>query len=431
MIRTRPLFRALALGVVSTLASCAFRPSIEPTATPPRAVFAPADIARGAQLAAIGNCGTCHTSTSGRAYAGGRRIATPFGAIYSTNITPDRDTGIGRWSERAFTRAMREGIDREGEFLYPVFPYDHFALVGDADLHALYAFLMTRTPVSATSPPNELAFPFGFRPLLAAWQLLNPPRRRFVADPARGDGWNRGKYLVEGLAHCGACHTPRNAMGGEERDRAFQGGEAEGWIAPALDASSPAAARWTKARLERYLRNHAPPDAGIPAGPMLPFVHDLATAPADDVADIATYMASIAGTGNDEAKATASRVAAARSPRAVTNDAGLRRGGDLYRAACATCHDAGRGVGSARAMPLRDSTALALSSPVNLLRIVQDGVAPRDGEPGRFMPAFRGTFTADQLADLARYLRVSFGRGGAWADLDDDVRAVASGRSEG
>ena len=284
MIRTRPLFRALALGVVSTLASCAFRPSIEPTATPPRAVFAPADIARGAQLAAIGNCGTCHTSTSGRAYAGGRRIATPFGAIYSTNITPDRDTGIGRWSERAFTRAMREGIDREGEFLYPVFPYDHFALVGDADLHALYAFLMTRTPVSATSPPNELAFPFGFRPLLAAWQLLNPPRRRFVADPARGDGWNRGKYLVEGLAHCGACHTPRNAMGGEERDRAFQGGEAEGWIAPALDASSPAAARWTKARLERYLRNHAPPDAGIPAGPMLPVVHDLATAPADDVA---------------------------------------------------------------------------------------------------------------------------------------------------
>ncbi|HET9749674.1 MAG TPA: cytochrome c, partial [Casimicrobiaceae bacterium] len=256
------------------LASCASRPAIEPAPAPTRASFDPAVIVHGAQLEAIGDCRTCHTAPGGKAFAGGRRIETPFGAIYSTNITPDRDTGIGAWTEPAFVRAMREGVDRAGHHLYPVFPYDHFTLVSDDDLHALYAFLMTRSPVAARAPRNELAFPIGFRPLLAGWKALYLPRRVFHPQSGRSDEWNRGAYLVEGLGHCGACHTPRNALGAEERDQAFAGGQAEGWDAPALGTSSSSPVPWTRERLIAYLRNDAVSGQGIPAGPMLPVAHN-------------------------------------------------------------------------------------------------------------------------------------------------------------
>ncbi|HEY3459993.1 MAG TPA: cytochrome c, partial [Casimicrobiaceae bacterium] len=410
------------------LASCASRPAIEPAPAPTRASFDPAVIVHGAQLEAIGDCRTCHTAPGGKALAGGRRIETPFGAIYSTNITPDRDTGIGAWTEPAFVRAMREGVDRAGHHLYPVFPYDHFTLVSDDDLHALYAFLMTRSPVAARAPRNELAFPIGFRPLLAGWKALYLPRRVFHPQSGRSDEWNRGAYLVEGLGHCGACHTPRNALGAEERDQAFAGGQAEGWDAPALGTSSSSPVPWTRERLIAYLRNDAVSGQGIPAGPMLPVAHNLAIVPKDDVDAIATYMASIIGEPSaaqaQRAKAVLERVARDTEggpvPASATlNDAGLRNGAALYNAACAVCHDAGRGIGAAHAMHLAESTSIWLPAPTNLLHVVQDGVRPRPGERGRWMPAFRGAFTRDQLVDLVGYLRVTFGPGTPWRDLDD------------
>jgi mono/diheme cytochrome c family protein len=422
------------------LASCASRPAIEPAPAPTRASFDPAVIVHGAQLEAIGDCRTCHTAPGGKAFAGGRRIETPFGAIYSTNITPDRDTGIGAWTEPAFVRAMREGVDRAGHHLYPVFPYDHFTLVSDDDLHALYAFLMTRSPVAARAPRNELAFPIGFRPLLAGWKALYLPRRVFHPQSGRSDEWNRGAYLVEGLGHCGACHTPRNALGAEERDQAFAGGQAEGWDAPALGTSSSSPVPWTRERLIAYLRNDAVSGQGIPAGPMLPVAHNLAIVAKDDVDAIATYMASIIGEPSaaqaQRAKAVLERVARDTEggpvPASATlNESGLRNGAALYNAACAVCHDAGRGVGAAHAMHLAESTSIWLPAPTNLLHVVQDGVRPRPGERGRWMPAFRGAFTRDQLVDLVGYLRVTFGPGTPWRDLDDAIRDTHAARGDG
>ncbi len=168
--------------------------------------FAPDLVRHGAELAALGYCASCHTAEGGKPFAGGRPLATPFGTIFGTNISPDPDTGIGAWSQAAFSRAMREGIDRSGHDLYPAFPYDHFAKLTDDDLGALYAFLMTRAPVHARNQANQLAFPFGFRPLLAGWKLLFLNKAPVPTDPTKSPEWNRGAYLVEALTHCSACH---------------------------------------------------------------------------------------------------------------------------------------------------------------------------------------------------------------------------------
>jgi mono/diheme cytochrome c family protein len=334
---------------------------------------------------------------------------------------------------------MREGVDREGGHLYPVFPYDHFNLVADADLHALYAFLMTREPVTAEPPANDVTFPLGFRPLLAEWKLLYLRPREFHPEPAQSAEWNRGAYLAEGLGHCGACHTPRNALGAVRRDRHFAGGEAEGWIAPALDASSPAPVPWTRERLIAYLRNTVYPEQGIPAGPMLPVAHNLAIVPEQDVNAIATYVASVVGAPGPERMQSANAVlervrrdeeSAARTlptTGASTQNAAENAGGDIYQAACATCHGAGRGIGSAHAMHLALSTSIALPSPINLLHIIEEGVRPRPGERGRWMPSFRGTFTDSQLASLASHVRTGFGPGEPWRDVEQDVRKLRSG----
>lgn len=200
--------RITALAAVLLIAAgyaLAWHPSIPPTTTPQ--TFAPTQIARGAELAAVGDCAVCHTAQNGRPYAGGRGVPTPFGTIYATNITPDPQTGIGQWSESAFRRAMRDGIDREGNHLYPVLPYPHFTRASDEDISAMYAFLMSRSPIQATTPPNNLPFPLDYRILLTGWNLLYLKPGPWQPDPAHDPAWNRGAYLVEAIGHCGACHT--------------------------------------------------------------------------------------------------------------------------------------------------------------------------------------------------------------------------------
>jgi len=181
------VFGAIAFAVI------AWRPEVAAIAAPPtRAGFDRKDIEQGAALAAIGNCDVCHTAAGGAFYAGGRSIPTPFGTVYATNITPEPATGIGEWSEVAFRRALRQGVARDGHHLYPVFPYDHFIDVNDADAHALYAFLMTRAPITAPPVPNDLPFPFSWRPALALWKVLYLRPARFKRDPAQSLVWNRG-----------------------------------------------------------------------------------------------------------------------------------------------------------------------------------------------------------------------------------------------
>src|SRR6202030_4406201 len=203
----------LLIGGAVAAFGIAWRPSIAAIDPPAPQSFDATLVKRGRDLAAIGNCSDCHTVRGGKDFAGGLPVPTPFGTIYSSNITPDPETGIGRWPEAALRRAMRAGVNPGGQHLYPTFPYDHFTNVSDEDDSALYAYLMTRPPVHAPARANQLSFPLDQRVVIAGWKLLFLRHGTYQPDTAQSAAWNRGAYLVEGLAHCGACHTPRNALG--------------------------------------------------------------------------------------------------------------------------------------------------------------------------------------------------------------------------
>ena len=403
-------------GAIVALSACATFMALVPVEPPPRSSFDPALITKGAALAAIGNCIDCHTAADGRAFAGGRPLETPFGTIYGTNITPDPETGIGRWSEEAFRRALREGVDREGRHLYPVFPYDHFTYLTDEDVKALYAYAMTREPVRAVPPRNELPFPLGSRSLIGIWKALYFERGMFRPDPAQSVQWNRGAYLVQGLAHCGACHTPRNALGAEIRQQDLAGGNVEGWHAPALDASSPAPVPWTAETLYTYLRTGLDDLHAIAAGPMDPVVRNLGKAPASDVRAIAVYVAARIGKPVLAGRAKLEDAAFARE-----GGTAYERGAEIYMGACAQCHDQGREVSSGTALNLELGSATTMPTSANLIRITLEGVPAPESERGRFMPGFESVLTDEQVKDLVVYIRAHFGREPPWTDIDREL----------
>lgn len=391
------------------------RPAIAEQAPPERTRFAAEQIAQGRNLAFVGNCVSCHQAAHGRPYAGGYGVESPFGTIYGTNITPDPETGIGRWPLAAFTRAMREGVSRDGHHLYPAFPYDHYQQLSDTDLAALYAFLMTRDPVRAETPANALFLPLRFRPFIAGWKLLFFRPETHRPDPRQSAEWNRGAYLGEGLAHCGGCHTPRGLLGAEKRDEAYDGGWSAGWYAPPLNARSPAVRAWTADRLERYLRTGLSPDHAAAAGPMGPVTHNLARADPRDVRALATYYA----------WQMRDPRAARREPPLADRAAEARRahpqGYALFAGACASCHEPGA------PMMLEDRPALPLGSPLHeahaddTVNIILHGLEPPVGRAGPYMPAYADAFADEQVAEIVRYLRARYGSGPEWKDLEDTV----------
>lgn len=413
----RPL--AVIAIVAAVCTACGSDP-VAPGAAPARASFDAALIAKGAQLAAIGNCQVCHTAEGGRSFAGGRPLETPFGTFYGTNITPDPDTGIGRWSEQAFVRALREGVDRDGRHLYPAFPYEYYTRLTDEDIRALYAYIATREPVRAQNRPHDLRAPFNMRALLGTWKALYFERGAFRPDPARDAQWNRGAYLVNGLGHCGACHTPRSFLGAEKKDQPFSGGVAEGWHGPALDASSPAPVPWTAEQLFKYLRTGLDDVHAIAAGPMDPVVRNLARAPEEDVRAMAAYLEALAGPPSAERRRKAD--AALAQAKAASRANG--RGAEIYAGACGACHDRSREAGSGGALSLALGTAMTIPTSSNLLRITLEGIAPPEGEPGRAMPGFADALTDGQVKDLAAYIRSEFGRAAAWTDVDEELKRI-------
>lgn len=434
---TRSLARLLSLfllgGATALVAACAMNPGLEPVEPPTRSSFDPALIAKGAQLSAIGNCSSRHTARGGKPYAGGLPLETPFGTIHSTNITPDPDTGIGRWSEAAFRRSMREGLDREGRHLYPAFPYDHFTRVTDEDIRTLYAYLMTREPVRAEAPANAVPFPFNVRSLIGGWKRLFFEPGVFRPDPSRNAQWNRGAYLAEGLGHCSACHTPRNALGAEIKRRMYDGGEAGGWHAPALNAGNPAPVPWTAEQLYRYLRTGLDDVHAIAAGPMAPVVRNFAKVPEEDVRAIAAYLVDVAGPPSPERqKKAADALAHAKRDQAGGPRSGpsLRNGASIYAGACAACHDQGREPSSGTALHLALGTAMTVPTSSNLILVTLQGIAPPEGEPGRWMPGFAEALNDEQARDLIHYLRAEFGRMPPWRDVDDELKKARAGRQE-
>ena len=412
---------AVCAAVVGIAAAVLPWRAIAPIAPPDASVYSASTIVRGQQLAALGDCAVCHTSTNGIPNAGGRLLETPFGIIYATNITPDAETGIGAWSYPAFERAMREGIHRDGRHLYPAFPYSHFAKTTDADLQALYAYLMAQTPVRADTPKTALAFPFNIRPLLAGWNALFHQPRALQADATKSEVWNRGAYLVEGLGHCGACHSPRNALGAEKANAYLAGGLADGWEAPPLTSLSHAPIPWGEDELFAYLRTGASRFHGIAAGPMAPVVKQLAAVPDQDIRAMAVYLASFNDAALDQPaqQALAIQLEASTGTRAV---AAASPGARIYQGACAVCHEVGGAplFGSRPSLALNSNLHSAV--PDNLIRVILHGISePASADLG-YMPAFKDSMTDGQVAGLVSFLRQQFAPGKPpWTDLEASV----------
>lgn len=428
--KKRGFWAGLGLGVagligVGTLA-LPLRAAIDPIAPPDPTLYSAATIARGKVLAAVGDCAVCHTAPGGQTLAGGLALQTPFGTVYSVNLTPDIKTGIGTWSFDAFRRAMREGIGRDGRHLYPVFPYDHFTKVTDEDLEAIYAYLMAQPPVVATAPANRLAFPMNIRPLMAGWNALYLKPGAYQPDPARSPEWNRGAYLVEGLGHCSSCHTPRNALGAEIASRRYAGGEAEGWDAPALSTLSRAPIPWTEAELFTYLRTGFSPLHGPAAGPMAPVIHELQAVPDADLRAMAHYLASDLPPVSAEAEKTAMETADARNAGAMLASAGS--GGRIFQGACAVCHAPSAPPLFGVKPNLAFNSNLHSDRPDNLIRIILGGV-PVPALPGMGpMPAFGPVLSDSQIADLVQFLRRQYAPGQpAWTDLDQTISKLRAG----
>jgi mono/diheme cytochrome c family protein len=331
---------------------------------------------------------------------------------------------------------MREGVNREGRHLYPAYPYDHFTLVSDADDDALYAYLMTRRPAHAAAPANGLPFPLNQRPVLGGWNLLFLRQGSFMPDPAHDDLWNRGAYLVEGIGHCGACHTPRNMFGAEKKNEAFAGGEAEGWRAFPINASSPSPIPWDADALYTYLRQGWHGLHGAAGGPMAPVVDNLASVPDSDVRAIAVYVASLMGEPAQERREQGERLIAVAKPfgaGAKPQSAGSQAappqvaggvGAAIYAAACAPCHESGRPVPYG-------GINLALSNgenPRNLLNILLAGLPAADGVRAPMMPGFGAILTDAQIVALTSYLRSRFSAKRAWIDIPAQLREARDGR---
>ena len=409
-----------ALGLASALLG--WRAALPPAVSGGSTVYSAATIERGRELAAVGNCIGCHTAAGGTPNTGGRAMDTPFGQIYTTNLTPDPKTGLGLWSYAAFERAMREGISRDGHHLYPAFPFTSFAKTSDQDLTALYAYLMAQPAVHAPTPPTQLAFPYSVRPLMAAWNALFHDAQPFKPEPTQSAEWNRGAYLVNGLGHCSACHTPRNTLGAERGGPAFLAGAViAGWEAPALTGLSRAPVPWTQAEFYRYLRNGHTEQHGIAAGPMADVVKEMHHLPDADVQAMARYLASFTEPLSETqsvAQASQEVLAAKQNAPAL-----LSQGQRLFSGACASCHHDGDGPQLLGINgPLALNSNLYSTRPDNLIRVILDGIRqPASAEIG-FMPAFRNSLNDDQIVALASYMRSRYAAAEpAWPDLRQAV----------
>lgn len=422
----RPSVAQAAADAAPTAASAASAPA--PVAAPVGA--ATADLrARGAYLARVGNCMGCHTARGGAPYAGGRAIETPFGTLYGPNLTPDAQTGLGRWTADDFWRALHHGRARDGRLLYPAFPYPDYTQVTRADADAIYAYLQSLPPVAQPNRAHALRFPYDTQLALAAWRVLffTPGRGDGAdADPARGAQWNRGAYLVNGLAHCGACHTPRNLLGASQADRALGGGliPAQNWYAPALDRASEAGvAHWPREDVVALLRTgvtraaSAPPAASTTpqasvSGPMAEVVLRSTQYLSDaDAQAIATYLQAL------PERAVPPTPDAPAPPRRL-----MQRGAEIYRDHCAQCHGA-QGQGERGAFPaLAGNRAVLLAEPTNLVRmILQGGYAPATaGNPRPYgMPPYHQLLGDEDVAAVATFVRNAWGNHAAAVDTID------------
>jgi mono/diheme cytochrome c family protein len=346
-----------------------------------------AQLSRGQYLVAAGDCMSCHLREGGEPFAGGLGLNTPFGVIYTSNITPDRETGIGAWTSDQFYRAMHEGKGAHGENLYPAFPYPWFRRASREDDDAIFAYLMTVPAVNYTPPKSDLPFPFNIRASVGAWNLLFLNSHDFQADPGQSAEWNRGAYLVTGLGHCGGCHTPKNSFGADKSKEEFHGGKLDNWVAPNLtDNKRIGLGAWS----------------------------------IDDI----TYSTSLLSDADRHAIAVyiKSQPPSPMNTASAPNSGAMRRGGEIYSDACASCH-LENGVGQSRVFPpLGDDAMLQQPDPTGLEHLILAGtrIGISESRPSPLsMPSFAWKLTDQEIADVSTFIRNSWGNQAAAVSASD------------
>lgn len=391
--------------------------SVELAAYPgPTPAGVPADLAsadlvtRGKYLAAAADCQVCHTAKAGRPFAGGRAIPTPFGVLYSPNITPDRETGIGTWTDADFLRAVHQGIGKDGSHLYPAFPYESYTLMDDSDVLAIKAYLFSLAPVHAVAPPNTLSFPFDQRWLMAVWSAFYNPDGRFRPHPDRSAGWNRGAYLVEALGHCGDCHTPRNLAQAPDNRRKFAGAVIDGWHAYNISSDQGSGVGgWSDAQLADYLRTGHADARGSAGGPMAEVVEaSLSQLEPVDIAAMVAYLRSVPAQVSPDLSEPAAD-AASDAPKAMPA-AGLDlRGKQLFAGACASCHGWSGVSLLTKYATLTGERAVNDPSGVNAAQIVLSGARWQGPDGEVFMPAFGAAYSDTEIAAVVNYVTARLG----------------------
>ena len=397
------------LAAISVTGASAATPLIPASASP-------ADqVARGKYLADAGDCAACHTADGGRPFAGGLGMNSPFGVIMTPNITPDRDTGIGGWSDDEFYRVFHEGIGKGGEHLYPAMPFPWYTKVTRDDVLAIKAYLFTLEPVHAPKQPNRMAFPFNVRAGLAAWDEAFLKVGTFESDPKQSAEVNRGAYLVQGLGHCGECHNGNSLLGNAKMSDRLQGGEINNWYAPNITSDMQTGiGRYTDAQVFTYLKTGAEPHMGVVAGPMAQTLHESLQKLTDpDLHAIVAYLKSTPAEADTKTSHPA-EFASVRAPGAGT-----------YLNFCASCHQA-NGKGLEGAIPaLAGNGAVLAGGPQTIIRVILGGLEAQTTYGP--MPSVGSGMTDQQVADVANYVRQSWGNAApptAAAGMVGDLRKI-------
>ena len=394
----------IATGVITLVGLVAYQPTI----TAPELNGIPAaTLEQGRYLAAASNCISCHTATKDQPFAGGVAFQTPFGLMHSTNITTDKETGIGNWSFADFYKSMKHGVRPSGENLYPAYPYTAFAKMSDEDIASIYLYLQTLAPIAAPAKPNQLNFPFNMRSLLSIWKTLFHDSQTYTINPQESPEWNRGAYLVEGPGHCGACHSPRNLLGAEDQSLALTGGihmdqvksgKYRQWSAANLTPHSTGLAAWSKAEIVSYLQ-HGQNDRAVVHGPMNEVIMNSTQHLTDaDTMAVATYLQGI--------PANAQAIGRAASK------AELAAGETVYTVHCGSCH-LPTGLGdSILGVPLANNAIVQTPDPSSLLNVILYGPhlppPPFVADRSR-MKMFGKRLSDADIANVASYLRANFG----------------------
>jgi mono/diheme cytochrome c family protein len=404
-----------------------------------------AAIKRGEYLAIAADCGACHTAPGGKPFAGGLPISTPLGTIYSTNITPSAEFGIGRYTEQEFSRALRRGVRRDGANLYPAMPYTSYAKFSEENTHALYLyFTQAVKSVEQLVPPTELPFPMNIRASMMGWNLLFLDKATFMPDPHQSAEWNRGAYLVQGAAHCGTCHTPRGFLMQEEGSRALSGAQVGPWYAPNITPDPISGiGRWSKEDLVAYLRTGHLSGKAQAAGSMAEAVeHSFRHLAAADLEAIATYVKTVPAVHESADRVSRfsagkmfSELAALRGRAAIRSDSGSDPGGaELFQGNCASCHSAeGQGSKDGYYPSLFSNSATGATNATNLIATILYGVNRTTTKGQAFMPGFGGRTTdANALSNrdivaLGNYVLTHYGS----ADTTITEQQVAEERRGG